>query len=332
MSHSSAARLCVHDACDEEDSGALMATSRSNSQPRFRRWMRRSAFALLLVGLCAMGAICWSASERAIHPQIHGYKWSLANYPDLVNHQDVHFKTQDGVVLAGRVFPGVNAGLILLSHGYGDTQEQVLPIAHFLHEAGFWVFSYDMRSRGHSGGYAVSLGALEQADLISAVDFLRQKPLTQREKIGAWGISLGGATSILAAARDQRIAAVVDDSGFSDAPNVISTAFEHFIHLPSFPFAPLTVWISHERVGADINGVRPMDAVSRISPRPVFLIHCLGDNLVPPDNTERNFARAAEPKQVWYIPGGGHALGHTVRRAEYEQRVVEFFDRWLLAR
>jgi fermentation-respiration switch protein FrsA (DUF1100 family) len=276
-----------------------------------------------------MGAVCWSASEKAIHPRLHGYDWSLSTYPDLAP-REVHFRTRDGVVLEGRVFSGVKPGMIMLSHGYGDTQDQMLPIAHFLHEAGFSVFTYNMRSRGHSGGFGVSLGALEQNDLISAVNFVRQNPATRTAAIGAWGISLGGATSVLAAAVDQRIAAVVDDSGFSDAPNVISTAFEHFIHLPAFPFAPLTVWISQERVGANINDVRPMDVVSRISPRPVFFIHCLGDTIVPPDNTERTFTRAAPPREVWFIPGGAHAQGHTIRRAEYERRVVEFFDRWLM--
>jgi pimeloyl-ACP methyl ester carboxylesterase len=36
------------------------------------------------------------------------------------------------------------------------------------------------------------------------------------------GVSLGGATTIRAAARDPRVKAVVDDCGFSDAPGMIS--------------------------------------------------------------------------------------------------------------
>jgi dipeptidyl aminopeptidase/acylaminoacyl peptidase len=306
----------------------LSSTVTSSARPGFSRLMFRVLLALPVLALGVLCAVCWSASEKAIHPRVHGYDWSLATYPDLAA-REVHFRTRDGVMLEGRVFSGAKPGLIVLSHGYGDTQDQTLPIAHFLHEAGYGVFTYNMRSRGHSGGFAVSLGALEQGDLISAVDFLRQNPAIRAAAIGAWGISLGGATSILAAASDPRIAAVVDDSGFSDAPNVISTAFEHFIHLPAFPFAPLTVWISKERLGTDINAVRPMDVVSRISPRPVFFIHCLGDTLVPPDNTERTFTRAAEPRQVWFVPGGAHAQAHTIRRAEYEQRVLAFFDRWL---
>ncbi len=165
----------------------------------------------------------------------------------------------------------------------------LLPFAHFLHQAGFSVLTYNMRSRGGSGGTAVSLGALEQRDLVSTVDFLAAQPETQSQPVGAWGISLGGATSILAAAQDTRIRAVVDDSGFSDAPNVIQTAFSH---LPAFPFAPLTVGLSEERIGVSITDVRPMDVIGRISPRPILMIHFIGDALVPPDNTQRNLSRA----------------------------------------
>jgi len=277
-----------------------------------------------------MGAICWSASTRAIHPAEHGYAWSLASYPDLQG-RDVRFPSRTGIQIQGRLFAGPKPAVIVLSHGYGDTQDQLLPFAHFLHQAGFSILTYNMRSRGGSGGEAVSLGALEQTDLVSAVDFLEKQPETKRKPVGAWGISLGGATSILAAAQDSRIKAVVDDSGFSDAPNVIQTAFSHFIHLPTFPFAPLTVGLSEQRIGVSITDVRPMDVVARISPRPIFMIHCLGDPLVPPDNTERNLSRASEPKEVWWIPGGYHANGHTIAKAEYEQRVTWFFEKSLLS-
>jgi fermentation-respiration switch protein FrsA (DUF1100 family) len=69
-----------------------------------------------------------------------------------------------------------------------------------------------------------------------------------------------------------------------------------------------------------------MDVVGKISPRPIFFIHNLGDNVVPPDNTERNLAHAQAPKFVWWISGGRHADGHTIQKDEYERRVVDFFD------
>src|SRR5674476_267275 len=113
----------------------------------------------------------------------------------------------------------------------------------------------------------------------------------------------------MAAAGDSRIKAVLDDSAFSDAPAAIRSSFEHFIGLPSFPFAPLTVSIVRLRTGIDVSRIRPADVIARISPRPLLIVHCMDDKVARPDNSERNFAAAKEPKQFWRIPSGGHVNG-----------------------
>jgi dipeptidyl aminopeptidase/acylaminoacyl peptidase len=183
-----------------------------------------------------------------------------------------------------------------------------------------------MRGRAGSGGEYVTLGVYEQKDLISVVDYAMSRKDVDPDRIGVLGISMGGSTAILAASQDPSIRAVIDDCGFSDAPSVIAASFEHFIHLPAFPFAPITVWIASERAGIDVNGVRPMDVVSRISPRPILIIHGLADYIVPVENSRRNFAAARQPKKLWLVPGAGHGKVHTVAKAEYERRVIGFFD------
>jgi fermentation-respiration switch protein FrsA (DUF1100 family) len=57
----------------------------------------------------------------------------------------------------------------------------------------------------------------------------------------------------------------------------------------------------------------------------------MGDRVVLPVNSERNFKAAGEPKSIWRIPTGGHIAGHVVARQEYERRVIEFFDQSLAA-
>src|ERR1019366_272901 len=96
------------------------------------------------------------------------------------------------------------------------------------------------------------------------------------------GVSLGGSTTLLAAASDPRIKAIVDDSGFSDAPGVIESSFEHFVGLPAFPFAPITMAIVGWRTGIDVKRIRPVDVVARIAPRPLLIIHCMDDTVAPP--------------------------------------------------
>ena len=295
---------------------------------RFKSVVRIAAIGFVPALMALLGRIGWIGSERAIHPAASHYA-ALAEYPDL-HPNEIRFQSRTRVAIAALFFPGARHAAIVLSHGYGDNQAQMLPFAEFLHRAGYSVFTYDMRNRGRSGGEAVTLGALESLDLVSAVDYLSTRADVDSGKIGALGLSLGGATTLLAAANDPRIKAIVDDSGFSDASSVIENSFEHFIGLPVFPFAPITTAIAGWRIGIDVKRIRPVDVVARIAPRPLLIIHCMGDTVVPPVHSERNFMAAGEPKFIWRIPAGGHADGHKVARQEYERRVIEFFD-WSLA-
>lgn len=309
----------------------LRTPHRVASPSRGRR--RRRLTAAVLIGLVvlvllATSAITWVGSETALRPAVHGYKWSLATYPQL-HAQPVSFKSSTHVTIVGRFFPGSSKATIVLSHGFGDTQEGMDPWAALLHDGGFSVLTYNMRERPGSGGEYSTLGALEQDDLVSAVEYLRTRHDVDPTRIGGLGVSLGGAVTILAAARDTHLRAIVDDCGFSDAANVIDTSFTAFIHLPAFPFATLTVLLSELRAGVNIDEVQPARVISLISARPILIIHGLADKLVPVDNSLRNYAAARQPKQLWLVPGAGHGQSRVVAGAAYNQRVVAFFRRAL---
>jgi fermentation-respiration switch protein FrsA (DUF1100 family) len=291
----------------------------------FRKAVIRVLAPVVMLSILVLGGVGWVGSERALHPAYRQYRWSLSTFPDL-RPENVTIHSSTGVSLSGRFFPGARRALIVLAAGYGDTQDQMLPFAEFLHRAGFTSLTYNTRARATSGGEYVTLGVYEQKDLISVVNYAMSRNDVDPKQIAVLGLSMGGATAILSAAQDSSIRAVVDDCGFSDAPGVIAASFEHFIHLPAFPFAPVTVWIANERAGIDVGGVRPMDVISRISPRPILIIHGLAEYVVPVENSRRNFAAAREPKQLWLVPGAGHVQAHTVAKAEYERRVVQFFN------
>ena len=283
------------------------------------------AAGLVFLSLASFGAIGWIGSERALHPDYHQYEWSLATFPDLAP-EHIQLRSVDNILLDGRFFPGVHSSLVILANGYGDTQDQMLSIAEFLHHAGFSVLTYTSRARMPSGGRYVTVGAMEQKDVVSVVNYAAGRSDVDASRIGILGISMGGASAILAAAKDKRLRAVVDDSAFSDGPRVIATAFEHFVHLPAFPFAPITVAIADWRAGIDITRIRPVDVIAEISPRPLLIIHDQGDPVVLADNSLRNYAAAQLPKQLWLVPGSGHADAQIIAKAQYQSRVTSFFE------
>jgi uncharacterized protein len=88
--------------------------------------------------------------------------------------------------------------------------------------------------------------------------------------------------------------------------------------------AALTVFSNH--------GPPPpiVDRIGRIAPRSVFLIYA--DPGLGGENTRqpKYYAAAGKPKAIWKVQGSKHTGGIDARPAEYEQRVIAFFDDALL--
>ncbi len=290
-----------------------------------RRALRVAAgvVGLVMLACVLLGVLGWRDSEQVLHPPTVSYAALVHRYSAL-HGDDVSFRSATGVTLVGRFFPGRTRATIILSHGFGAQQEQMLPWASFLHGAGFTVFTYDMRGRGRSGGSG-TFGALEQRDLISAVAYLASRPDVDKRKIGALGFSLGGATTIMAAAQDARIRAVVDDSGYADIRHWFHSSFVEALRHPTDPYSALSLQMIEWRTGIDADALRPAARIARISPRPVLIIQGTADQDLSPSNSLENYAAARQPKELWLVPGAGH--GQTLQRAgnAYVRRVVSFF-------
>ena len=94
------------------------------------------------------------------------------------------------------------------------------------------------------------------------------------------------------------------------------------IHDPNFPPDPTEWW-------ADLVGGAAENAIGRISPRPILLIHGDADQIVPYPHAETLFDRAGEPKELVRIPGGAHQLRRDPRALD---ALTDWLDRRLARR
>jgi fermentation-respiration switch protein FrsA (DUF1100 family) len=78
-----------------------------------------------------------------------------------------------------------------------------------------------------------------------------------------------------------------------------------------------------------VGKISPVSVISRLSPKPVFIIAGEGDRLIPASNGQKLFAAAQEPKELWIIPNADHGGTLAAAGDEYEKRVGAFFDRSL---
>lgn len=279
---------------------------------------------LLLVVAGALVSLGWRASSHAMHPGPPAYAWAVGDYPNL-EAEEVTVTSRTGVKLAGRFFPGRDRATVVLSHGYGGNQDELLPVASSLHDAGFSVFSYDLRGCGRSGG-EVTFGAKEAEDLRSVLDYVSTRPDVEAEKIGALGFSMGAAATILTAAHDDRIKAVVDDSGWSDVDHWLRpTVRAVFLH-PTDRFSALSLKFVELRADVEFDRLRPADEIGRLAPRPILIIHGTADDVVPPGDSEENLAAAGEEKELWLVNGATHGQTMLPAGATSSERVIAFFE------
>jgi len=258
-----------------------------------------------------------------------------------LNYRDVSFLSrEDHLLLRGWFIPGVlpNGQLttkrtIIMVHGLHSNREALegglLNLSAALVHQGFAILVFDMRGHGQSAPAPLSMGFFEQRDVLGAVDFLRSGPLPYPQlghplAIGGWGISMGGATMLLAAAQEPAIRGVVADSAFAAFVPLLERTSE----LPGL-FIPSVMYAMHLLYGINFDAVRPVDVVASIAPRPLLFIQGTADTLVPPWNMNllANAASAVPDAhvQTWLVPGANHIQSYDTMGKVYVNRIVAFF-------
>jgi hypothetical protein len=238
---------------------------------------------------------------------------------------DVTLTTSDGLQLAGWYVPSRNGAAVIAFPGRSGP----VPHARMLVRHGYGVLLLDRRGEGDSEGDYNARGWGGEPDLRAAIAYLRARPDVRDDRIGGLGLSVGGELLLQTAAHDRGLRAVV-----SEGAGMRSVAEQK--HMPDAPAEPLR-WVApitmETMAGVALANHLPptdlADLMPRIAPRPVLLIRGLRGN--PDESLNRVYRDTGGPNvSLWEIPTAGHTAGLSTVPAQYEQRVIEFFDRALL--
>ena len=284
---------------------------------------------LLIAGFVTFA---WTLSSNIMHPSFicteeHFIYCGDPSQLDLF-FEDVSFQSDDGNDLGGWYMPAEKSDkAVIFVHGHGADRREGMRWFKAVHQAGFNILAFDLRNQGNSTKSFSTMGYFEKQDVIGALDYLQQQKQIQR--IGIFGTSMGAATSIMAMVDDPRIVAGVFEAGWANLDDLYGEIIEQHLGLPSFPLAPLITWMLEQRTGMDMAVVNPENLLGGISPRPVFIIHCSGDNLIGFSHGERNYAAANEPKEFWTSPCQIHARAWQSDPEYIENRVTNYFIKYL---
>lgn len=294
------------------------------NKSRLRYWLNLTTVTVLSLALTFFILVFYASNrwtQSFLHPAryIPAGNWLKQNN---IPYQEIELTAIDGVKLAAWYTPPKNGAVILVAHGYGSSRLEDIYV--MFAQSGYGVLAWDFRAHGASGGDFSTLGYYEQLDVEAALDYALSQP--DVEHVGAWGGSMGAATIILTAAKRTEIEAVVSDSAFPTLEDVMR------LNMPIEALQPLSVFFGEWSSVSDIDQVRPVDEIGKISPRAVFVIDGWQGAAVIMNSPYRLYDAANEPKQIWVEDGVPHLGTYGNDPLEYKKRMTEFFDKWLLGK
>jgi hypothetical protein len=298
----------------------------------------------IYLSVCALALIAFLGSAIAgetlgrgvLHPMVRQLTQSSIQASQQVLRgaggfpEDFVVLARDGVLLRGWKVPSTSANgdWVLLFHGVSDNRTGMTGQAAMLLRHGYGVIMMDSRAHGESGGNMATYGWVERQDTRAIVEALNSAEMPRH--VFALGSSMGAAIALQSAAIEPRIAGVVAESSFS---NLREVTFDYTgLHWSPWlgktlfrPGAWTLVSAAQKEGGFSIDEVSPEKSV-RVRPFPVLLICDGADHVVPCRHSRRIFKAAAGPRELWEVPGAGHASAIGFEPAEYERRVIAFFD------
>jgi len=226
--------------------------------------------------------------------------------------EDVSLHTDDGVSIRGWWVsgPGEPVGTVVMVHGLNRSRIEMVKNVPFVHERGWTALLVDLRHHGESGGDSTTFGVGERHDVEAAVRYARER---SPGPVVAWGISLGGASVVLAAAEDPEIAAVICDSSFRDLRSTVAhhlklfRSFAWWLRIvPQWPVVDeVLFWMGH-RGGFDPSQASVIDAARHLDGRPALFVANSDDRRMPKE-IAFELQRAAGPRaEVLVVPGESH--------------------------
>jgi pimeloyl-ACP methyl ester carboxylesterase len=217
--------------------------------------------------------------------------------------------TEDGVPIDAVHLPGPRDLAIVMAHGFTQSWQRpmVWHIARrFNLKAG--VVTFDFRGHGRSGGLS-TLGDKEINEVDVAVHYARELGY---QRVATVGFSMGASVVLRQAALQGGVDAVVSVSG---PGRWYYRGTEPMRRVHFVVEKRLGRMIARRFLNTRIDSrgwpvpdpLPPAAAAERISPVPLLVVHGDKDVYFPPDHARQIFAAAREPKELWLIPGFGHA-------------------------
>lgn len=282
--------------------------------------MRRAILAVVIAALLGL-ALVFGAGEELSRP----VQRPIGQAPAELRAESVRLPLSPTESVSGWFARGEGRGAVLLLHGIRADRTQMVDRARFLLAEGYSVLLIDLPSHGESSGKRITFGAHEAAGVSAALRYLANE--LPEERLGVIGVSLGAASLVLSRPSPPLNAVVLESMFPSIADAVANRLVMRFGPMGSV-FAPLLLWQLPLRADVSADDLRPVLAVSSLG-APLLVASGTKDRHTPWAETERIFAAARQPKELWAVHGAAHVDLYAHDPAAYRARILTFLSRHL---
>ncbi|MDY6766412.1 MAG: alpha/beta fold hydrolase [Candidatus Nanohaloarchaea archaeon] len=241
----------------------------------------------------------------------------IVNHPEDAAHDD----------------PSRDLPAAVLCHSFTGFKEipHLQALAEELTDRGVVALRFDFSDCvGESDGSCEEMKLTNQLDdLRNALRFIEAMGEVDEHRIAVAGHSLGGMTSILVAAEDDRPQAVVpvaapanhEGEQLFQGKEIDRWREMGHTHFPTVKRGEVKIgWQFYE----DLQQYDALEVVGDIA-APVRFVHGSDDEIVPVENSEQLYEAASEPRDLHVVEGADHLF----RRNEHEQEMVAAAAGWI---
>ncbi len=307
-----------------------MNAEKSPTGSKAWRWARRILISLFIIILVVIFLVVpYGLSYIVTHAGTRPMDRQLTSTPAIyqAEYRDVHFNAKDGTPISGWYLPREHPkAIIIYAHGLFRSRQEMLERAAKLWQHGYAGVLVDLRRHGNSGGELSSLGYLERLDVEAAAKFI-QDSLQVNAPIVGFGVSMGAAATVLAAADAPEINALIIDSCFLSFEETVVHHLKLFFGLPRFPLADELIFFTRTKVGFRNEDFDMQRALQKIGDRPMLFIAGEKDVRMPLEDARALVASSqSSHKSLVIIPEATHGAGYRTDPAMYEQAVLDFLS------
>lgn len=224
---------------------------------------------------------------------------------------------------------GTGAPLVIATHGYTGCKHHRhgLTILGILASEGYSVLVIDLREHGESTviDAVAGMGSDEYADVLGAYDYAREVLNYDPAKIGFWGESMGGATTLIANTYEE-LGPIFVDAPYIDIKTILKdNAYKAGVPAWSIDVMALPVQVLR---GNDMTKANPIDGLVARPDQPIFWVHGTGDELTGVHHAEAGQRASAgmTAKEFYFAKDLGHVDTMWDEPSIYRTKLVEFFD------